>query len=535
MLATPATARAAPLHLVQGTAEPRPVPPAVYSFAVPALSSAQPGSAGRQVVAQLARRSTAPFHLVALTWAHGSAHASTAAEVRVRQDGGWTAWQQLSIEPEEGPAETDDATVRDGTEPLWVAGADGVQARVTSSDGSVPQDVKVVAIDPGTSTYDTAIAANQQLYASSERLTPARGEAIEATGSLTKMPYVITRRQWGADPALGTPCPGSAVTVKALFVHHTAGSNNYAESDSAAIVRGIYAYHTVGRGWCDVGYNFLVDRYGNIFEGRRGGTRKPVHGAHVGNYNGNSVGVGMMGTFTSARPTRAMEGGLVRLTAWRLGSSYRYAHGKTWINGHPFKHISGHRDAMDTSCPGQVVYDWLPQLRRRVTNRIDDFRTPIYVKWKALGGGNGELGAPFMGERWQNDGRFTAFTGGRIYWSKDTNAHAVTGPILAKFRRFGGVGTRLGYPVTDVWKAQAPGALRSSFEGGRIYWSQRTGAHAIYGPILRRFIREGEAGGRLGLPKTGIFDIERGRRQKFQHGSVTWDAKSHRTQVVYKS
>jgi hypothetical protein len=496
----------------------------------------QPGKGlpGSSVVAELDRSRIRPFRLLAVTWDQTSAELEVAVEVRVRADGTWSGWQDLAYEPHEGPAPGEEGSARAGTSPLWVGSADGVAARVMSADGSAPAGVRVVAIDPGKSPYDAALAHIDQDLAPSERITPARAEAIRAAdGTLTTMPYIFSRRQWGADRSLTSDCDPPGETVKVVFVHHTAGSNKYPERDSAAIVRSIYAYHTQGRGWCDVGYNFLVDRHGNVFEGRRGGVRKPVHGAHVGDVNHNSVGIGLMGDFSTIRPTEAMRDKLVRLIAWRMGSSYKPARGTGRIYGHSFRRISGHRDAMSTSCPGQVVYEWLPRLRIRVADYMGDFRTPIYWKWKAQGGYHSELRAPFMAEHWQNGGRYTVFGGGRIYWSKDSGAHVLTGPVLRKFRKYGGVGSRLRWPVTDVWHVQEVGAVRASFLGGRVYWSRRTGGRVMYGPILDRYVREGAAEGRLGLPDSRVFRVPVGKRQRFEHGAVTFDRKRDRTFVSY--
>ncbi len=84
---------------------------------------------------------------------------------------------------------------------------------------------------------------------------------------------------------------------KVAILHHTATTNNYAPQDVPAIIRSIYAFHVEAEDWCDVGYNFLVDRFGRIWEGRYGGIDKPVLGAHAGGFNTNTFGVGMIGTF----------------------------------------------------------------------------------------------------------------------------------------------------------------------------------------------------------------------------------------------
>jgi uncharacterized protein with LGFP repeats len=350
-------------------------------------------------------------------------------------------------------------------------------------------------------------------------------------------PKIITRKQWGVDPSLGDQCwaPKYGRTIKMVFVHHTVDGNNYTEAQSAGIVRGIYAYHTQSRAWCDIGYNFLVDRYGNVFQGRRGGIRKPVRGAHAGDYNVGTAGISLIGNFQHATPPRVMKRALVRVIAWRLGTSYRPARGWTHVYDSKFRRISGHRDAMATACPGQVVYNWLPTLRARVAKRIGNFHTAIYKKWMAEGGADGFLGQPFMGEHWQRGGWFTVFDHGRIYSKKAPGTHVLRGAILAKYRRLGGIGSRLGFPTTDVWKTALPGARHASFQRGRMYSSPKTGAHWIYGSILTAWVKQGQSTGPLGLPTSDVYDVHVGKRQDFQHGTATWNATTKKTTVVYDS
>ena len=95
--------------------------------------------------------------------------------------------------------------------------------------------------------------------------------------------------------------PSYAPAIRFAVVHHTAGTNDYSPAQAAAILRGIELYHVKSNGWNDIGYNFLVDRYGTVYEGRAGGVDRNVIGAHALGFNTGSVGVAVMGTFTSAR------------------------------------------------------------------------------------------------------------------------------------------------------------------------------------------------------------------------------------------
>jgi len=194
---------------------------------------------------------------------------------------------------------------------------------------------------------------------------------------MTEAPEVITRADWGANEGIRRALPRYADNVHVAIVHHTAGSNSYTASQSAGIVRAIYLYHVQGNGWNDIGYNFLVDKYGQIFEGRYGGMTRAVIGAHAMGFNVGSVGVAVIGNYSSATVTPAARAALVSLLAWRLDLAHvdpvsrvvrvsagnpRYPPGTAvTLNA-----ISGHRDTYPTSCPGTSLYAQLPAIRRTV-------------------------------------------------------------------------------------------------------------------------------------------------------------------------
>jgi len=129
------------------------------------------------------------------------------------------------------------------------------------------------------------------------------------------------RRSWGADERLrsynGAACakPNYSRTIQAAFVHPHGRSHDYTRAQVPAMVRATYAYHVKGRGWCDIGYNFLVDRFGRIFEGRYGGMQFPVLGAHTGGYNTDSFGISLIGNFQLVVPTAAMMEAAARTIA----------------------------------------------------------------------------------------------------------------------------------------------------------------------------------------------------------------------------
>lgn len=210
-------------------------------------------------------------------------------------------------------------------------------------------------------------------YEIQSRVLAAPVRMTETAGS----PVLVTRAEWRANEEIVRARPVIASRLRLAVVHHTAGTNDYTRAQSAAIVRGIELYHVLGNGWNDIGYNFLVDRFGTVYEGRGGGIDQNVVGAHAEGFNVGTVGVAMIGNFGSTSPTPAQQGALVRLLAWRLdvahvdpqsrvlytsGGNYKFHAGRVVA----LRVISGHRDTGPTECPGTRAYALLPALTRRV-------------------------------------------------------------------------------------------------------------------------------------------------------------------------
>ena len=360
----------------------RPAAPAhpVATHIVDVTLSPLPALTG--VVADSGKHSTKPFSLVGASWRTGTLPAASTIEVRTHHSGRWSPWSRLSMPdggPDDGSQDARSAAARHvtATDPLWVGPSDGVQARVVTAHrttATVPHDLHVVLVDGGSSSAD----ANPG---------PARPFGASVALAAQAQPTIYTRAQWGADESLRkNACPKGpdySSTIKMGFVHHTDGVNGYTASQVPSIIRSIYAYHVKSNGWCDIGYNFLVDRFGRIWEGRYGGITKAVIGAHTGGFNTNSFGVSMMGAYTSVSPSTALLTGLEQVFAWKLGMYYRdptatttlvaaafsgsrYAKGTTVT----FNTISGHRDADTTTCPGSAGYAKLPTVRTAVKNLI---------------------------------------------------------------------------------------------------------------------------------------------------------------------
>ncbi|WP_435837557.1 N-acetylmuramoyl-L-alanine amidase [Streptomyces chartreusis] len=180
-------------------------------------------------------------------------------------------------------------------------------------------------------------------------------------------PRIVTRRGWGANESWRERQFAYTNKVKAAFVHHTASGGKYWCTQAPSLIRGIYRYHVLSMGWRDIGYNFLVDKCGNIYEGRAGGVTKAVLGAHTRGFNSNSMGIAVLGSYGSTKPTVATVNAISRLTAWKLGLYGANPRGKTYLTsggGNLFRKgrnvrlnvISGHRDGFSTECPGRLLY-----------------------------------------------------------------------------------------------------------------------------------------------------------------------------------
>ena len=197
------------------------------------------------------------------------------------------------------------------------------------------------------------------------------------TTAMAGSPRIVPRSGWHAQEEILRGRPRYASTVAFAVVHHTAGSNVYSRAQSAAIVLGIELYHVRGNGWNDIGYNFLVDKYGQVFEGRAGGIDRNVIGAHAEGFNTGSVGVAVIGNYSSAKITPAAQRALAGLLAWRLDVAHvDPLSALTWPSGgnpeYPrgravrLRAISGHRDTGYTSCPGSSLYAKLPAIAQAV-------------------------------------------------------------------------------------------------------------------------------------------------------------------------
>ena len=515
--------------------KPHPVRPVVQSLPVAGVDEdalardvAATAGTGRPFLLT-AQRETTPFTTLGVTWELSGGSRDIAVLVRTRSQAGWSAWSPVEVADDDGPDDISPEArgVRTGTAPTWVGAADGVQLRLEVLSGAPPRDVRLELIDPGASDADATLGQS----------TLPSSTAFAASPK----PTVITRAQWGADEALRTGSPSYASAVKVAYVHHTASTNDYTAEQAAQQVRGFYAYHTQSLGWGDIGYNFLVDKFGRIYEGRYGGMDRAVIGAHAGGFNTRSMGVSMIGTYTSVAPTSATLDATRNLLAWKLSSNGADPLGKAVLTsggGSTSKYpagtqvtvdvILGHRDTNKTACPGDAGYSRLPALRRSVADRIaasvSQTTSAIDAKYAALGGSAGFLGAPTAAEIAVAGGRFRTYQRGTISWLAATGAYEVHGSILDRWAGLGRQGGPLGFPATDESPARDGVGRFNHFQGGSIYWTPGTGAWAVQGSIRSAWGRSGWESGALGYPLTNesVPPDRVGRYNHFQGGSIYW-------------
>jgi hypothetical protein len=328
----------------------------VLFFVAPGVAMASPSLVARDLPARsgLVARAPEAFDLVGLHW-RGPGVVRFRTQ---RADGTWSAWQLSAPESDDLP-DRNSAEARRSRgwhlgNPFWVGRSERIQYKLS----------------PGVRRLRAFFVRSPLLGRTPQHVQPFVANA----------PPIITRAQWGANEQIRRnrkKGPKIADNVHLAIVHHTAGSNNYSRAQSASIVRAIELYHVKGNGWDDIGYNFLVDKYGQIFEGRYGGIEKAVVGAHAMGFNYGSVGVSLIGNYNGAGVTAAERSALVKVLAWRLDVAHvdPLSHVSRVSSGNPkyadgtsvqLRAISGHRDTYPTSCPGNNVYAQLPSIAREV-------------------------------------------------------------------------------------------------------------------------------------------------------------------------
>ncbi|GAA5047190.1 N-acetylmuramoyl-L-alanine amidase [Nocardia callitridis] len=514
-----------PTHLEPGTT---PDTPALSPGAIGANLVNQVGAQVKELV-----RDT-PFSVVAFT---ADDLAGTDAKVRARQpDGNWGQWYAAEAEETDRSDNAAPGGVN-GTEPVYVGATNAVQVLVTRKQASTkpPGGIEPAAAQLAAPSENAAPTENADPAATPEGTAPVQDQPLTAVlidpgkgasdGGLSDIaapiaagaPKVITRAQWGADESIRCEDPTYDDGLGGVTVHHTAGRNDYSKEESAGIVRGIYAYHAKTLGWCDIGYNALVDKYGQVFEGRFGGLDRPVQGAHAGGFNENTSGVALMGNHETEPPTDAALQSIGEFVGWRTkvagldpkGSTTMYSEG-TDFTAHPkgeavqLPIVFAHRDVGTTTCPGDAAYALMDKIRDIAANTqgsgggdrpspatpqrdlaalatladrvLAMVRENVVAKhWADTGGADGPLGAPESEPAPTIEGRqYAKFANGYVYSTPDGQAVEVVGAMLDKFLQLGADSGMLGLPLTNQYAV--PEGLRADFEHGSLILNQASGA-----------------------------------------------------------
>ena len=320
------------------------------------------------------------FSMFAMTWRE--APNVTAFFRAERPDGTWSEW--FAADSLDSPVGEEGNGLK-GTEPVYVGRTTAVQVSTIGLNvfNESLEDLISLVQRAGAGDFSglaelvgpVSLHDAQGVFIDGG-VTPEGIEPIAEESDVTGMPRVITRAGWGADESIRGSGPTVDAKLVAATVHHTAGANNYSQAEAPGIVRGIYKYHTQTLGWGDVGYNALVDKYGNIYEGRYGGLTNNVQGAHAGGFNKGTFGISMMGDYSAVHPTQAMINSVGAMIGWRLRIAGVNPSGKATLVSQGYRSakfgagesanlptIFAHRDVGDTTCPGAVGYAQMDRIR----------------------------------------------------------------------------------------------------------------------------------------------------------------------------
>jgi len=528
------------------------------------------------------------FFVAGFTWTGGAdLPDGVRIYLRVRENGSWSPWY-LSEAADSGR----DDRATPGTGEFVTGGADAIQASVVGSSlpaglklalvPSRPQGEEVLGaddlktteaaptpviedasamenqgtqVDPAAMTLSASPAPVAQPAAASVA-SPATAPATvpvvaPAATTANGLPVAVTTRaEWGANASYMSWDPEYA-RAGHVVVHHTAGTNSYSAGQSASIVRGIYYYHAVVLDWGDIGYNFLVDKFGTVFEGRSGSVAAPAGrmsiGAHARGVNTGTMGISMMGDYSTVSPSDAQLSSVGKMAGWflkRAGISdvtgwaglhvwttERYQAGSTIS----MPRILGHRDVGYTTCPGNVGYSKLGTIRAIAKAQGSSPQGgssgasstvpqdhPGAVALRSALGANGWIGAATSGVQASTKGGvFQSFERGVGYWSPATGAQFVGEPVLSAWGAYGYQTGSMGYPRSGG-VAGVGGSRHQIFEGGIAYWRPGGRVGFIHGSILNAWAAAGWERSKVGLP-TGraVRQADGTTTQTFEKGSIS--------------
>lgn len=457
---------------------------------------------------------------------------------RVYSNGFWNQWAKSDLEKSA-------VTWRGASEFIIFGNVAKVQAKVESSakiqnlqiNINNADEVSNLATNQFSSGVESPNTNNDKSNANSELsndeaspllVQPNLSSQTNLSGTYLE-PSLCDRACWGTNESWMRWDP-EFINYKGVVVHHTAGTNNYSKSESAGIVRSIYAYHTNTLGWGDIGYNFLVDKYGQIFEGRYPSRYHQVQGAHAYGANPYTFGISALGNYEDAQPTNQLIESIASIINWKFKTLGINPNGKAYIGTESsgvkyLPTILGHRDVGATACPGRYLYAKMSELKQDV-NMDYDVGGAIGNKWKKLGGIGGRLGYPKTNEVYDAKGSAQIFEGGNIYWQNfNDGTYVVWGGIKTRYASMNGRSSFLGYPVSDELNASR--VVVQLFENGNIYWIRsNTKTFITQGAVRNKYNSKGGTASFLGLPKSDELGTDNiGVGQIFENGKIFWSKK----------
>lgn len=541
-----------------------------------------------------------PFNMFAVTW---EGKRDVHSFVRSKQeDGSWSEWFDMDA--------MNYGDGKNGTELIYVGDTNDVQVSMANVDlvtgSNLDDDAELLEKAAGAADanraaplpYNVGDIAPVADENNTDRTTVSdldavfmdgnaqEGQAIEPTATTDGMPKVVSRSGWGADESKRCQQPTYDDGIKAMTLHHTAGSNNYTPAQAAAQVRAAYEYHAQNLGWCDIGYNVLVDKFGTIYEGRYGGLDKAVQGAHVGGFNSHNWGISMIGNYEIAEPSQKMLNSVAEIAGWKAAISGIDTTGTATLTSGGFggskyaagtqatvPAFSGHNDFHYTQCPGSHTVQHWKEIRdntKQKYNAVKAGGSAAAMNWDKKPSISGDQSAP--------DGTTSSIGGVDVPVSTIQAlagiAAAVFGVLVANDRVaqpdtdkkvagnltagdipnivnkvvqlsnneglkeswtsvLNAFGPVLGLAVGGPNSTDSGKIMYQLFQNGVVLSSKDSGAKALTGEIAKKWA-EGDNASKLGLPTTN--EIKNGKeiRVQFQGGEIVYNMNTEKVDIYTK-
>jgi putative cell wall-binding protein len=370
------------------------------------------------------------LRVVGVTWAELDAGDNLTVRLRSHDGQAWSGWSDMDITRAVTEEEAPEGS-RGGTEPMVVTDAETIEVALSAPVGELPRDPQLDVIDPGESPADSGAPIGQDVVGDGA----GAGQFAVPAAVVPGTPSIYSRADWGADETVRQWKPQLG-EVTGVVVHHSASSNSYTAGQVPGIIRGFYQYHAVTRGWGDIGYNVIVDKFGRAWEGRYGGLTNPVIGAHASGVNDTTFGISVIGNYDVVQVPKAAFDKVAQVTAWKFAISGITTSGTAkGINNAPMKRVVGHRDVGQTACPGRYFYSRLGELTTLITSKQSGMTTVKYPGYDSVRlSGHDRYATSVAASGWSNSWAGNVFVAtGQDYADALAGGPAATvadGPVL---------------------------------------------------------------------------------------------------------